>query len=157
MLLNPLLTRMWGNKHSLTKLMRFFSVFFSYPFIESFKIFIYFYWRIIAFQHCVGFYQTSAWINHRFTHVLSHLKSLPPPPFHPSRLLSRPGLSSLSHAANSHWRSMHTAVYVSMLLSPYLLPFPSSSPSTTNCDHKSVLNVCVSIAALQIGSSVPSI
>ena len=129
----------------------------------SLRIFIFFYlfifnWRIIALQYCIGFYQTSTWISHRFTHVPSHLKSLPPPPFHPSRLLSSPGLSSLSHTANSCWRSiLHTAVYVSMLLSPYPLPFPSFPPSTTRCDHKSVLNVCISIAALQIDSSVPSI
>ena len=43
-------------------------------------------------------------------------------------------------------------MYVSMLLSPYLPP----SPSPDSCVHNSVLHVCVSIDALQIGSSVPS-
>ena len=36
------------------------------------KVFI-FNWRIIALWYCVGFYQTLAWISHRFTHVPSHL------------------------------------------------------------------------------------
>ena len=42
-------------------------------------------------QYCVGFYQTSTWISHRFTHVPSHL-TIPPTsfPFHPSRLLQSP-------------------------------------------------------------------
>ena len=37
-----------------------------------------------------------------------------------------------------------------MLLSPYIPP----SPSSPLCVYKSVLIVCVSIAALQIGSSL---
>jgi len=32
---------------------------------------------IIAFQYCIGFYQTSTWISHRFTHAPSHL-NIPP-------------------------------------------------------------------------------
>ena len=75
--------------------------------------------------------------------------SLPPsPPSHPSRLLPSPSLSSLSHVANSHWLSvLHMVMYVSMLFSPYL---PHSPSSPTSCVHKSILNVCISIAALQI-------
>ena len=40
--------------------------------------------------------------------------SLPPPaPSHPSRLSQSPGLSSLSHTANSHWLSiLHVLVYM---------------------------------------------
>ena len=33
--------------------------------------------RIIALQHCVGFYQTSTRISHSFTHIHSHL-NIPP-------------------------------------------------------------------------------
>ena len=44
-----------------------------------------FYWRIIALQNFVVFYQTSTWISHRFTYVPSLLNlpptSLPIPPF----------------------------------------------------------------------------
>ena len=80
--------------------------------------------------------------------------SLPPPlPSHPSRLLQSPGLSSLSHTANSHWLSvLHIVVYMlpcCSLHSPHsLLPPPAHV-------HKSVLYVCVSTAALEIGSSIP--
>ena len=50
----------------------------------------------------------------------------PPPPSHPSRLSPSPGLSSLSHTANSHRLStLHTVMYVSMLLSPYIPPLLS--------------------------------
>ena len=42
-------------------------------------------WRIIALWYCVGFYQTSTWISHRYTYVFSLLNlrptSLPIPPF----------------------------------------------------------------------------
>ena len=54
-----------------------------------------------------GFCHTSTWISHKDTYVPS-LLNLPvtshPTPSHPSRLLHI-GLSSLSHAANSHWLS----------------------------------------------------
>ena len=37
----------------------------------------------------------------------------PPSPPHPSRLLQRPGLNSLSHTANSHWLSiLHMVMYM---------------------------------------------
>ena len=43
---------------------------------------------------------------------------------------------------------LHMIMYISLLLSPYI---PAPPPS---CVHKSVLNVCISIAALQVGSLV---
>ena len=81
--------------------------------------------------------------------------SLPPPILsHPSRLLWNPGLSSPSHRANFHWPSaLHMIVYMlpcySLQSSQPLLP-PSAFV------HKSVLCVCISTAALQTGSSIPS-
>ena len=50
----------------------------------------------------------------------------------------------------------YSKVYVSMLLSPYIPPSPSSlHPTPTPCRvQKSVLYVCVSIAAQHVGSSV---
>ena len=87
--------------------------------------------------------------SRRFTPVPSHLNT--PPSSLPIAPLC---LSSLSHAANSHWLSiLRMSMYISMLLSPY--PPLSLSPSA-NCVHKSVLYVCIYIAALQKGSSVPS-
>ena len=78
--------------------------------------------------------------------------SLPlPTPSQPSRLSQSPGLSSLRHTADFHGLSNFTfdKVYVSILLSQLLPPSPSP------CVRKSVRYVCVSLAALQIGSSVP--
>ena len=50
--------------------------------LTSFSLLIFldlhiFNWRIIALQFCVGFYQTSTWISHRFTYVPSHLSPHP--------------------------------------------------------------------------------
>jgi len=78
---------------------------------------------IIALQHCVGFYQTSTWISHRFTMFAPTWTSLPPPSASlPSRLLLSPGLRSLSHTANSHWLPiLYMVMYISMLLSLYIV------------------------------------
>ena len=68
---------------------------------SHFNLFI-FSWKIIALPYCVGFRHTSTWISHRYTYVPS-LLNLPPTshPCHPSRLSQSPGLTSLSHRANS--------------------------------------------------------
>ena len=42
---------------------------------------VFFNWRTIALQYCVGFCCTSIWISHRYTHVPSLLSTLPI--FHP--------------------------------------------------------------------------
>ena len=113
-----------------------------------FYLFI-FNWRIIAFQYCIGFYQTSTWISHWFTYALSHLNtSLPPHPYTSfpiplSRMLLKPGLSSLSHMPNFHWLSiLHLVMYISMLLSPQVSPSPSCPPTPSHV-QKSVLFVCL--------------
>ena len=62
-------------------------------------------------------------------------------------------MSSLSHTANVHWLSVCLVVHMlsrSCLYSSH--PLLPSHPHT----HKSVLYVCISAAALQIGSSVLS-
>ena len=84
-------------------------------------------------KNCVSLCHTSPQISHRYTHVPS-LLSLPPMslPSHPSRLSQNIGSSSLFYTANSH-----------------LLP-------VLHMVHKPVLHVCISTAALQIGSSVLS-
>ena len=47
--------------------------------------YLFFYWRIIALKNFAVFCQTSTWISHRYTYILSLLKlppiSLPIPPF----------------------------------------------------------------------------
>ena len=70
-------------------------------------------------------------------------------PPHPTPLGSHraPDLSSLCYTADFHWLSnfTHGNVYVSKLLTCPTLSFPYSA-------HKSVLCVCISIAALQTGT-----
>ena len=75
-----------------------------------------------------------------------------PSPSHRSRLFQSSSVSSLIHQAHPHWLSnLHVVIKFpchSLHTSPRFLPTPHV--------HKSVLCVCVSIAALQIISSVPS-
>ena len=110
-------------------------------------------WRMIAAQYCVAFCPALAWISHRYTYVPS-LWRLPPA----SRLAPR------LWAVTERWVELpasHSvctlAVYstygdtgfsVTLSIHP-TLSFP-------HCVHKCVLYVCVSIAVLQTGSSVPS-
>ena len=123
---------------------------------NSFLKFIYFNWRMIALQYWLGFCHISTWISHRYTYVPSLLNLPPTPtPSHSSRLSQSTSLSSLSHTANSHWLStLQRVVYMLPHCSLSVPPSPSTHLPT--CVHKSVLYVCVSIAALQIGSSVLS-
>ena len=99
-------------------------------------------WLMIALQHWFDSCHTATWINHSSTYVPSLL--------HPSRLLHRLSLSSLSQRANFHWLSVyiwqcicfHATLSIHLTLS---FVFPALF-------HKFVL----SVAALWIGSSVPS-
>ena len=75
----------------------------------------------------------------------------PPPSPHSSRLSQSPNWGSLRHIAHSHWLFYIWQYILSMLLSPFSPP----SPALPHV-HKSALHVCLSIAALQIGSSVSS-
>ena len=87
-------------------------------------------------------------------HMSPPWTSLPSPsPFHQSRLLQSPCLSSLSHIANSHWLSVLHVVIKFPCYSPHTF-HPLLPPSPHCCVRKSVL--CFFTAALQINSSVPS-
>ena len=89
-------------------------------------------------------------------HVSPHSWISLPHPIHPdfSRFLQSSSLSSLRHTANSHWLSIykcwctciHAALSIHLTLS---LLFP-----TLVC--KSVLYVCISVAAMWTDSSDPS-
>ena len=68
----------------------------------------------------------------------------PIPPSHPSRSSQTMELSSPCYTAPSQG-----SIRASMLLSQFVPPSPS------HCAHMSVLYICVSTPALQIGSSVP--
>ena len=118
-------------------------------YIFSFNFFV-FNWRIIALQYCVGFCHTSTWIHHWYRYVPSII-NLPSIPLHSYRLSQSPSLSSW---VNSTFPLAiyftYGSVNASVLLSPFVPPSPSS---TCPHVHKSVLYVCVFIAALQICSS----
>ena len=80
--------------------------------------------------------------------VSSLLKPVPSPtPSHPSRL------SSLFYTANFHLLSI-----LHMVICVYFYAVVSIRPTLSfpYCVYKSVPYVCISLAALQIGSSVPS-
>ena len=110
-------------------------------------------WRVIALQYCVGFCHTSTRISHSYTYVPSIL-TLPPisHPLPPPQLSQSSGLSFLSHTASSHW------LFYSWWCVCFHATTLSVRPTVSflSCVHKSVPYVCVSIAALQICSSVPS-
>ena len=110
-------------------------------------------WRIIALQDCVSLCHTSTWISHRHSMSPPSWTSLPPPtPSHSSRL-SQSTWFELPASYSKFPLAIYFAcgnVYVSGLLSIHsTLFFP-------HCVHMSVLYVCISVAALPIGSSVPS-
>ena len=122
---------------------------YSCEFLCSFLLII-FNWRIIA----VHIVLVSAIYQHKSAKSIY----MPLPPEPPSHLPTHAtplcchrasDLSSLHHIAHIHWLSNFTCSngYVSMLLSQFIPPCPSPSVST------SLFSVCISISALQIGSS----
>ena len=110
----------------------------------TFKNLFIFNQRIITLKYCFGFCHTLTWISHRYAWTCILLQpsckllatswtSFPPPtPSHPSRFSQSTSLSSLRHIANSHWLCFtHGKVYVFMLCSHFVPPFPSPSVSTS--------------------------
>jgi len=99
--------------------------------LSLFKIFN---WRIISLQYCVDFCHTTMWFSPRYTYVPS-LFNLPPFS-HPNPLLSgvithgvaRPVLHGSLPAAIYF---IYGKVHVSLLLSQYIPPSPSSAVSTS--------------------------
>ena len=85
-------------------------------------------------------------------YTYSHLPLEPPlspPPYHPSRSLQSTELSSVLYSRIPLAIGFtHNIVYVNPHLRVY-------TPVPTLHVHSSVLCICVSIAALQMGSSVP--
>ena len=112
--------------------------------------FIYFNWRLIALQYCIGF----AIHQHEFAtgvHVFPILNpsptSLPIPLGYPSA----PAPSILYHASNQDWRSIsHMIIYMFNVILP--------NHPTLALSHrvqKIVLHVCVFFAAFHTRLSLP--
>ena len=112
-----------------------------------------FHWRITALQYCIGLCHTSTWSSHRHTYDPFLLKL--PPTSHPSQpcRLSQSTWSELPASYTKFPLAIYFTygyVYVSMLRSQFVPPSHSPAVSTV------LFLVCVSTAALNIRSSVPS-
>ena len=108
-------------------------------------------WTEIALQYCIDFCHTLTWISHRYTYVPS-LFNLSPTPSHLSRFSQSTSLSSLRHAAYSHWLSiLQMVIYMFSCYSGH----SSHSLLPSLCPKICFLCLCLH-SALQIGSSVPS-
>ena len=75
--------------------------------------FLFFNWRKIILQHCVGFCHTTMQINHNHAYITSLLSISPFPPSHSSRSSDSLRLGSLCYIATSHQLSiLHMVVYI---------------------------------------------
>ena len=133
--------------------------FYVLTFIHSFYGYYHFNkdWDFFVFLMGVLLYNvvSAAAIQKHEAGISTHMSSpsqtshSPPTPSHPSRLSQSTVLSPLSNQQLPTICFTYGNVFVSVLLSiPPALSFP-------HCVHLCVLYVCVSIFALQIGSSVP--
>ena len=115
---------------------------------------------MIGLQFWFDFCHASTWINHRYTYVPSllnpsHFPIIPSPlgyyraPIWVPWVMQQIPIGYLHMLVCMHPRYLHVSVYASTLLSIYLT-LSLFSPTLV---PKSVLYVCVTIAALQ---SVPS-
>ena len=107
----------------------------SWHFFPHFILFLilknFFNWRIIALQCCVGFCNTTAWISHKYTYIpsLLYISSIPPP-LHPTPLGCHRALGCDIQQLPLPFYSTYVNIYVSMLLSQFVPPSPSSVVST---------------------------
>ena len=78
-------------------------IFFSWK--QIFYVKNYLFWRIITFQYCDSFGNTSTWISHTCVPQILNLLYLPPQPI-PLGCPRAPALGALLHGSNLHWSSV---------------------------------------------------
>ena len=130
----------------------FFYCFESLYFIIFFyHKFIYFNWRLITLQYCIGFaihQHESAMGVHVFP-ILNPRLHLPPPHTIPLGHPSAPAPSILYDASNLHWRFIsHMIIYMFQCHSPkssHLLPLPQSPE---DCSIHLCLFCCLSFGVI---------
>ena len=114
-----------------------------------FSFYFYFNWRLITLQYCGGFaiHSHESAMGVHVSHHPEPPSTLPPHPI-PLGCPRTPALSVLLHGLNLHWSSvLHIVIY---LFQCYSLIHPTLAFS--QIVQKSVLYICVSFAALHIGS-----
>ena len=117
-----------------------------------FKKKIYFNWRTITLQYYDDFCHTSAWISHGCICVPpSQTCLLPPSPPYPSGLSQSPGFECLASYIKLALVIYFTYIHLSVLFSQIIPPSPSPTES------KSLFFTLMSLAALHVGSSLPSL
>ena len=119
-------------------------------FFAFFFLSLFFNWRKIILQYCDGFCHTTMPISHNYTcHLPLELPFSPPNPPLQVSAGCQAGLpvlySNFSQAIYSHMVVYTSRCYFFQLSHSLLLPL---------CPQ-SILYICISIASLQIGSSIP--
>ena len=111
--------------------------------------------RIIVLQCCVGFCHMTSWISHKFVcvYILTYipfLLNLPPTPtsqYHHRAPGWAPCVTQQSFPLAIYFTQGHYSFNTTLSFQP-TLSFP-------HCVHKSIRYICISMPALQMGSSVP--
>ena len=102
--------------------------------------YIFFSWKIIVLQCCIGFCHTTVQISHNYIYIYINISSLIPLSSLPSRSAQRTRLGSLCYQAASYKLSIlylivciyiYIYIYVSVLLSQFVLPSHSLAVSTS--------------------------
>ena len=119
---------------------------------EAAATFLFCYWRIIAFKCYVSFCCTKKWISCMYTHIPSLLGFPPTTSIPPLYIITEPWAEApvLYSSVSLAIYFIHCRVYVSLLLSQFVLP----SPSFPHSVHRSIIFIFVSISAPQISSSI---
>ena len=107
---------------------------------------LFFDWRIIALQYCVGFCHTATWISHKYTYVPSLLNPFSSPsPFTLCVVSERwvePPVSHSKFPLGIYFTYGNVCFHAILSIHPTF--------SFSHCVHKSVPYDCISIAALKI-------